>query len=267
MSRRYDTHTTTFSPEGHLYQVEYAIEAINHAGAAIGILTKEGVIIAAEKKVHSKLLEREVPLLDAVTGEKFSKVDDHIAVGIAGLTSDASVLVDALRVHAARYRFNFNSPIPVEQLVQQICDVKQAYTQHGGQRPFGVAFLFAGYDAYHGFQLYHSDPSGNYAAWRANAIGSNSTAALSLLKQEWSETLTLAEGLRLGVRVMAKTVDATVLSAAKVEFAVVSKDGFRILPDPELTGLIDAVENERLAAEAEAERTERQRKKTEGSRE
>jgi len=139
MARRYDSHTTTFSPEGRLYQVEYAIEAISHAGAAVGIRTTKGVILAAEKKILSKLLET------GTASEKMCKLDDHVAVAVAGINSDANLLINAARLFAQRYAASYSEPVPVEQLVHHLCDQKQGYTQFGGLRPFGVSFLYAGW--------------------------------------------------------------------------------------------------------------------------
>jgi 20S proteasome subunit alpha 3 len=141
---------------GRIFQIEYAIAAIQNAAACVGIQTAEGIVIASEKKVFSKLL---APLSGS---EKTYKLAEHVFVAVAGLTSDASVLVDYGRLAAARYEFTYAEPQPVEGLVQLLCDHKHSYTQHGGLRPFGVAFLYAGWDRHHGFQLYQSDPSGNY---------------------------------------------------------------------------------------------------------
>ena len=122
-SRRYDSRTTTFSPEGRLYQVEYAMEAISHAGTAIGILGSDGVVLAAEKKISSKLLE------PAKSSEKMYMIDDHVACAVAGITADANILINQARLHAQRYMFSYQEPQPVEQLVQRLCDEKQLYTQ------------------------------------------------------------------------------------------------------------------------------------------
>jgi 20S proteasome subunit alpha 3 len=156
MSHRYDGRTTTFSPQGRLFQVEYAMEAISHAGAALGILAKDGIVLGAEKKIISKLLDN-----DKKT-EKMYKIDNHIACAVAGITADANILIENARLFSQQYYYSYQEPIPVENLVQQICDIKQGYTQYGGMRPFGVSLLYAGWDEYYGFQLYHSDPSGNY---------------------------------------------------------------------------------------------------------
>jgi proteasome subunit alpha type len=169
MSREYDGRTTTFSPDGRLYQVEYAMEAINNAACAIGILTKEGIVFGIEKKMISKLLAK------VGDSEKVYPIDNHIMCAVAGLTSDASILLQDARKDAQEYLYKYGQPKPVEELVEYICSVKHAYTQVGGLRPFGVSFLFAGWDAVNGYQLYHSDPSGNYSGWKGHAIGSNST--------------------------------------------------------------------------------------------
>lgn len=207
MSRRYDARTTTFSPEGRLFQVEYAMEAINHAGTVIGIVAKDGVVLVAEKKVVTNLLENST--------EKIFSVTDNIVCGVAGITSDANTLVATARMQAQQYLFTFDQDMPVEQLVQQICNIKQRYTQSGGMRPFGVSLLYCGYDDKYGYQLYHSDPSGNYAGWKATCIGQNNGAAESQLKEEYKDDMTLVEAVQLGFRVLAKTLDSPQLSSDK----------------------------------------------------
>ncbi|CDY66240.1 BnaAnng21900D [Brassica napus] len=168
MSRRYDSRTTIFSPEGRLYQVEYAMEAIGNAGSAIGILSKDGVVLIGEKKVTSKLLQT------STSSEKMYKIDDH--------------------------------------LVQSLCDTKQGYTQFGGLRPFGVSFLFAGWDKNHG---------GNYGGWKAAAVGANNQAAQSILKQDYKEDATREEAVELALKVLSKTMDSTSLTSEKLELAEV----------------------------------------------
>jgi 20S proteasome subunit alpha 3 len=213
MARRYDARTTIFSPEGRLYQVEYAMTAISHAGTAVGILTQEGIVLAAEKKVTSKLLER------GISSEKMYRIDNHIACAVAGITADANILVNYARQAAQRYTFTYQEPDPVEDLVRTVCDLKQGYTQYGGLRPYGVAFIYAGWDSHYGYQLYQSDPSGNYGGWKATAIGSGHQAATSILKSEYKEELSLQEALKLAVRVLSMTMDSTALTAEKLEFS------------------------------------------------
>lgn len=217
MARRYDSSTTTFSPEGRLHQVEYAVEAINNAGTAVGILAKDGIVMAGEKQKATKLLA--IPK----SSEKTYKLDDHISCVVAGLTADANILINQARLNSQRYRYTYQEPMPVEQLVERVCNYKQAYTQYGGLRPFGVKFLFAGYDSQHGYQLYLSDPSGNYGGWMAACIGQNSEAGKSMLKKEYKEDMSLQEALKLAVQVMNKTMDTTTPAPDKMEFYTLSR--------------------------------------------
>jgi len=226
MARRYDSRTTIFSPEGRLYQIEYAMEAIAHAGTVIGVLSKEGVVLAAEKKVTGKLLDTSVVKEGGYggSGEKIFLLNNNLIAGVAGLSADANSLVNYSRTSAQQHLFSFNEDMPVEQLVQRLCNLKQGYTQYGGLRPFGVSLLYAGYDPHYEFQLYHSDPSGNYSGWKATCIGANNGTAQSLLKQEYKDDITLEDAISLVIRVMGKTMDSTTLSSEKLEFAVITLD-------------------------------------------
>ncbi|KAK9379080.1 nucleophile aminohydrolase [Kockiozyma suomiensis] len=218
MSRRYDSRTTIFSPEGRLYQVEYALEAISHAGTSIGILAKDGIVLAAERKVTSKLLEQDT------SAEKLYTINGNMICAVAGLNSDASILVNYARVYSQDYLKLYNEDISCEQLVRRVCDLKQGYTQHGGLRPFGVSFIYAGWDPLYGFQLYQSNPSGNYGGWKATSVGANNATAQTLLKQDYKDDCTLQEAGELAMKVLSKTMDATTLTSEKVEFATVGKD-------------------------------------------
>jgi 20S proteasome subunit alpha 3 len=129
---------------------------------------------------------------------------------VAGISSDANILINYTRQNAQKYRLKYQEPIPIEQLLQVICDLKQSYTQFGGLRPFGVSFLFAGWDEHYGFQLYQSDPSGNYGGWKATAIGANYQAAQSILKSDYKIGETnLQEALLLAIKVLGKTMDTS----------------------------------------------------------
>ncbi|KNC51214.1 proteasome subunit alpha type-4 [Thecamonas trahens ATCC 50062] len=251
MARRYDSRTTIFSPEGRLYQVEYAMEAISQAGACVGILTSDGIVLAAEKKVTSPLLE------PSVNAEKMYRIDAQTAVAVAGMTSDANILVNYARQVGQRYLFSYRKDIPVEQLVRQVCDLKQGYTQYGGLRPFGVSFLYAGWDRLHGYQLYKSDPSGNFGGWKATAIGSNYQNARSTLKQKYEEEMTLDDAKTLAIRVLSKAMDATTMDAEKVELAVLTRvDGavtLKHLSGDDVAAAIAAFEVIREKEQAEGE--------------
>ena len=139
----------------------------------------------------------------------------NIISAVAGYTADASSLVNYCRNAAQTHLSQYNENMPVEQLVKRVCDMKQGYTQYGGLRPFGVSFLFAGHDPMHQFQLYSSDPSGNYSGWRAHCIGANNSTATSLLKQDYKEDIGLEDALELAVKVLSKTMDSTTLDHEK----------------------------------------------------
>lgn len=252
MARRYDSRTTTFSPTGRLFQVEYAMENINLAGSTIGVLTADGVILAGEKLTTSKLLDQ------GNQHEKLFQISENMFTAVSGLTSDANILINKLRLTAQQHAYSYGESMPVEQLVTSICDMKQSYTQFGGLRPFGVAFLVAGYDPAFGFQLYHTDPSGNFSGWKAYAIGRNNNVAQQILRQDWKEGMTLQAGLELASKVLVKTVDSSNPDAEKLEFGIIEKKPsgvvrFRMLKDAEINKLMaDATPKEEEGAAAAA---------------
>jgi 20S proteasome subunit alpha 3 len=131
------------------------------------------------------------------------------------MTADANILINYARQAAQRYLLTYNEDIPCEQLVRRLCDLKQGYTQHGGLRPFGVSFIYAGWDPQRQFQLYQSNPSGNYGGWKATSVGANNASAQSLLKQDYKEECDLKEACGLAVKVLSKTMDSTKLSSEK----------------------------------------------------
>lgn len=204
-------------------------------------------MLAAEKLVTSKLLDA------GTNSEKLYLIDDHIACVVSGITADANILINHARVRAQRHMYAYNEPMPLEQLVRSLCDTKQGYTQYGGLRPFGVSLLYAGWDEHFGFQLYQSDPSGNYGGWKATAIGANNQNANSKLKQmykmddeEWVKEFDLKKALEMAVQVLSKSMDSTNLTSEKLEFATVTKDDkgnvvFRIMNQKEVDDLIKSV--------------------------
>jgi len=224
------------------------MEAIGHAGTCLGILAKDGLVLAAEKRNVHKLLD------DTVASEKIYRLNEDMACSVAGITADANVLTNSLRSQAQRYFLQYAEPIPCEQLVQWLCDIKQSYTQYGGKRPFGVSILYVGWDKHYGFQLYQSDPSGNYGGWKATCIGNNSQAAISMLKQEYKEEgVTMDEALKLCMKVLGKTLDVK-LAAEKVEMATLSrvdnKTVIRVLTQDEVYKLVKQHEEREKEQEA-----------------
>lgn len=222
------------------------MEAVGHAGICLGILANDGIVLAAERRNTNKLLD------EVFSSEKIYKLHDDLACSVAGITSDANVLTNQLRLIAQRYVLQYQEPIPCEQVVSSLCDVKQAYTQFGGLRPFGVSILYVGWDKHYGYQLYQSDPSGNYSGWKATCIGNNSVAAVSMLKQEYKEDeMELKDALKLAVKVLDKTLDITKLTPDKVEMSTLTRENgitsIKILKAAEVEALIK--EHEQVKAE------------------
>ncbi len=150
--------------------------------------------------------------------------------------------------------------MPVEQVVKNICNYKQAYTQYGGLRPFGTAFLFAGWDKNFGFQLYQTDPSGNYSGWKATVIGQNNQAGKSILKTDYNETNDLEKNLKIAVKILLKTMDATTPSPERIELSVLKRDTdgamiHKMLPAEEISALIEIIQKEVEAEQKKAEAT------------
>ncbi|MFW9941374.1 MAG: archaeal proteasome endopeptidase complex subunit alpha [Candidatus Thorarchaeota archaeon] len=179
--RGYDMAITQFSPEGRLFQVEYAIEAVRRGTTAIVCRNKNSVVFAVEKKSSE--------LQEVVGSEKIFKIDDHIGVAIAGLTSDARVLIDRARIQAQVNLLNYDEKISVKDSTLNICEYKQVFTQNAGVRPFGVSFLIAGIDNDNSPSLYLTDPSGAMWGYKAFAIGSGATEARAYLEEHYKEEM------------------------------------------------------------------------------
>lgn len=182
-SLAYDRAITIFSPEGRLYQVEYALEAVRRGKTAVGIKAANGVVVGVHKEATS-------PLMDLEQIQKIYIIDKHIGCAIAGLHADARILVDFSRVQSQINQITYGEPIDVEVLTKKVCDLKQQYTQVGGIRPFGVSLLIVGADR-QGPQVFTTDPSGSYWSWRATAIGFNSDAARDYLEKHYKPTIKL----------------------------------------------------------------------------
>src|SRR6266550_41547 len=169
----YDRAITVFSPDGRLFQVEYASETVKRGATVLGIASPEGVILAAEERAGSKLQ-------DLSFMWKIFQIDDHVGTAVAGLSCDAHILVDQARIYAQSNKLMYDEPIDIEILTRRIGEIKQLYTQHAGVRPFGISMLFGGVDK-KGSRLFWTDPSGAFFAYRAWAIGAGGDAAIEIL--------------------------------------------------------------------------------------
>ncbi|MDP6459944.1 MAG: archaeal proteasome endopeptidase complex subunit alpha [Candidatus Hydrothermarchaeota archaeon] len=210
-SMGYDRAITVFSPDGRLFQVEYAREAVKRGTTSLGIRYKDGVVLAIDKRITSRLVEAE-------SIEKIFHVDAHIGAATSGLVADARVLIDRARVEAQTNRITYNEPIAIEILAKKICDFKQLYTQHGGVRPFGLALLIAGVN--NAPRLFETDPSGALIEYKATAIGMGRTTAMEIFEEKYMDDLNRDAAINLALAVMNEITDGK-LSGETVEMALI----------------------------------------------
>ena len=222
----YDRGITIFSPDGRLYQVEYAREAVKRGTASIGVRTEGGVVLAVDKRIRSPLMERS-------SVEKIHKADDHIGIASAGHVADARQLIDLARRRAQINQLRYDEPIGVETLTKEITDHIQQYTQVGGARPFGVALIIAGI-ANGEPRLYETDPSGTPYEWKALAVGADRADTRSYLEEHYEDGMDLGAGIDLALEALASVNDDE-LAPEAVGLATVDAETeqFRHLPDEE----------------------------------
>jgi 20S proteasome subunit alpha 6 len=233
----YDQDCLTWSPQGRLFQVEYAMQAVEQGTPVLGLRSKDAVVLCTNMRAQSELAEEK---------KKVMKIDNHLAVGIAGLTSDARVLAEYMRSECLNHQYIYDSPMNVGRLVAQIGDMSQQRTQtSSGKRPFGVGLLVGGYDE-KGPHLFQTCPSGHYYEFFAMAIGGRSTSAKTYLEKHFEKfaDLQLDELIQYGVEAMNKTTvsKGETLTAKNTSIYVIDKGGFRELPPAELQTFLDKVE-------------------------
>ncbi len=213
----YDRTISVFSPDGRLFQVEYAKEAVKRGSTSVGITFKDGVVFATVKPT-GKLVVSEYT-------EKIFQVDDHIASVAAGLIADARVLVQMSRIRSQTHRITYNEPIDIWSIGKLIGNRMQLITQYGGLRPFGVSLLIGGVDK-SGIHLVESDPSGTLFEWKAYAIGRGATLANKMLNQKWRDNMSEREALELALDIVDKTEHSDKEKRDVVtDLAVIGKDG------------------------------------------
>ncbi len=194
----YDRAATMFSPEGHLLQVEYAEKTVRLGSASIGLVCKDGALIVADKRIRDKLIAAE-------SASKIFEIDNHLVATAAGILSDARILVDQAQILAQQNRVTYGSPIEPISVIRMIADKKQMFTQYGGARPFGVAILLAGVNKGRG-HLYTSDVTGNYFAYKANAIGENDEKIKEILRRDYREDMSIEDGIRFCMSIFKETL-------------------------------------------------------------
>lgn len=227
---------TMFSPDGRIFQVEYARESVKRGATAIGIKYREGVVLAADKKITGRL---------AVPGsiEKIFQVDDHIGVAASGMVGDTRALVERMRVEAQANRTLYSEPVDVGTLAKGICNFMQLYTQFGGARPFGTSLLVAGMDSMAG--LYETDPSGALIGYKATAIGEGRRAVMEFFEEEYSKEMSRDEAIKLALKALRIVKEATLTDEA-IDLAIIDlKDGYTKLSKLEVKRYIAALKTKK----------------------
>ncbi|MBY9004692.1 MAG: archaeal proteasome endopeptidase complex subunit alpha [Candidatus Lokiarchaeota archaeon] len=197
--RTYDRALTVFSPEGRLFQVEYALEAVRRGTLAVAVKSRDAVCLAAQIKIPSTLMKA-----DSI--DKIFQVDEHVGVAISGLHADSRALINYARVQAQSFRLTYDEPVRLNMLVKTIADIKQQYTQYGGIRPFGCALFFIAIDGA-GTQIYTTSPSGIYRSYKAYALGSGEANAREYLIENYKEDLLFDDLIKLVLNTLKESID------------------------------------------------------------
>ncbi|MFB6360989.1 MAG: archaeal proteasome endopeptidase complex subunit alpha, partial [Halobacteriales archaeon] len=223
-----------FSPDGRLYQVEYAREAVKRGTASIGVRTADGVVLAVDKRIRSPLMERS-------SVEKIHKADDHVGIASAGHVADARQLIDYARQRAQINRLRYEEPIGVEALTKSVTDHIQQYTQLGGARPFGVALIMGGIEDGQP-RLYETDPSGTPYEWKALAVGADRSDIQEYLEEHYDEGADLEGGIDLALSALAQVNDGS-LASENVGMSTIGIDaGFELLDDAGIEEHLEALD-------------------------
>jgi proteasome alpha subunit len=189
----YDRAITVFSPDGRLFQVEYAKEAVRRGATAIGLVSAQGVVLIAHKTRVSKLIMPE-------SLKKIFEIDEHIAIVASGMAADAMRLIDSARVESQKYRYTYSEAPDVENVARQVADSMQLYTQYGGARPYGVSLIFAGVDS--SPKIYEAEPSGALTGAKAAVIGAGKNEVTEYLEKEYKEGLSIDDTIVLGLKAL-----------------------------------------------------------------
>ncbi|CAK1365811.1 Proteasome subunit alpha type-4 [Cercospora beticola] len=252
MASGYDRALSVFSPDGHVFQVEYALEAVKRGTCAVAVKgtakDDQVVVMGCEKKSALKLQDTRI------TPSKISMVDTHVCLAFAGLNADARILVDKARLEAQSHRLTVEDPVTIEYITKYVAGVQQRYTQSGGVRPFGISTLIVGFDpGSKDARLYQTEPSGIYSAWKANAIGRSSKTVREFLERNHKDDMTRAETIELTIKSLLEVVQT---GAKNIEIAIMAPGKtVEMLPSEEIEKIVEKINSDKdAAAEANAGR-------------
>ena len=222
----YDSAITVYSPDGRIYQVEYAREVVKRGTTVVGVTASDGIGLLAGRRDGSRLA-----IQDSV--EKIFQIDDHIACASCGLVADARALVSTARLIAARHKFVYGAPIEVEGLTRDLSDMMHSFTQSGGARPYGVSLLIGGLNERS--RLYETDPSGAFVGYKASAVGNRRSEVMEKLEAAYRPDLTLDDAVPLAYKALMEARE--VGDQGAVEGATITADGYRRLTTDEIAAL------------------------------
>ena len=230
----YDKSLSIFSPEGTLSQVEYALEAVKKGGLSVGMVAKNCIVLAAERKAVPKLQDQR-------TIRKINRIDSHIAMTFAGIIADSRSLSDYARLQSQSFRYSLDIPPTVDNIAKTIAFKIQEYTQKSGVRPFGLSCIIGGFDEGKTEpKLYMTDPSGQITMWKAGAIGKNSDKVLGILEEKYKDNISEEEALKFTIDAMLQYVES---GSKNMEIAVIKPGNvFNIVPDEQVDEIIKQVE-------------------------
>lgn len=225
----YDQSITIYSPDGRMFQVEYAREAIKKGSISMGLIYKDGVLMLVEKRLPTSLI---IPR----SVEKIFKIEEYMACATSGLIADARILADYAREEASDYKLRYSENIPVTELVKRISNLKRIYTQYGGVRPFGVSFLVGGIDD-SGTYLFETDPSGAYKQYSAGAIGENRDKISEMFEKKYKEGMTFKDAIKLIFKATSTALEKKIKDI-NVEILTITKTNLlQVLSDEEIKEL------------------------------
>jgi len=242
-----------FSPDGHVFQVEYALEAVKRGTCAVAVKgtakDEQCVVLGCEKRSALKLQDTRI------TPSKISMLDTHVCLAFAGLNADARILVDKARLEAQSHRLTVEDPVSVEYITKYVAGVQQRYTQSGGVRPFGISTLIVGFDpGSNEARLYQTEPSGIYSAWKANAIGRSSKTVREFLERNHKDDMKRSETIELTIKSLLEVVQT---GAKNIEIAIMAPGKkLEMLPVEDIENYVKGIEAEK-AEEAAKKKTSR----------